>query len=212
MIILKKLRNKTNYLAILAISVCFTATLSTANGIYKNLYSFKPKQKIENPDLDFELKQKVKDRIRDISTRAEAESRLVWVEVPVWRLKEDGKKVSDTETFQILDILADEVKEIFHEIHKGKEKFPIKRLIGYSWRGSFKSLHSTGRAIDLNPEENPQVNSNGKAIVGKSWEPGSNPYSIKPDGDVVRAFTKRGWIWGERFKTRDYMHFGFNEM
>jgi len=188
-----------------------TATLSTASNIYENLYSFKPKQKIENPDPDFELKQKVKDRIKDVSTRAEAESRLVWVEVPVWRLK-DGKKVSDTERFQILDVLANDVKEIFHEIHKGKEKFPIKNLIGYSWRGSFKSLHSTGRAIDLNPEENPQVNSNGKAIVGKSWQPGSNPYSIKPDGDVVRAFTKRGWIWGANFRTRDYMHFGFAEM
>ena len=188
-----------------------TATLSTASSIYENLYSFKPKQKIENPDPDFELKQKVKDRIKDVSTRAEAESRLVWVEVPVWRLK-DGKKVSDTERFQILDVLANDVKEIFHEIHKGKEKFPIKNLIGYSWRGSFKSLHSTGRAIDLNPEENPQVNSSGKAIVGKSWQTGSNPYSIKPDGDVVRAFTKRGWIWGANFRTRDYMHFGFAEM
>ena len=86
-----------------------TATLSTASSIYENLYSFKPKQKIENPDPDFELKQKVKDRIKDVSTRAEAESRLVWVEVPVWRLK-DGKKVSDTERFQILDVLANDVK------------------------------------------------------------------------------------------------------
>ena len=211
MIILKKLRNKTNYLAILAILICIATTISTANNIYENLYSFRSKRKVENPDPDFELKQKVKDRIKDISTRAEAESRLVWVEVPVWRLK-DGKKVSDTERFQILDVLANDVKEIFHEIHKGKEKFPIKNLIGYLWRGSFKSLHSTGRAIDLNPEENPQVNSNGKAIVGKSWQPGDNPYSIKPDGDVVRAFTKRGWIWGANFRTRDYMHFGFAEM
>ena len=211
MIILKKLRNKTNYLAILAILICIATTISTANNIYENLYSFRSKRKVENPDPDFELKQKVKDRIKDVSTRSEAESRLVWVEVPVWRLK-DGKKVSDTERFQILDVLANDVKEIFHEIHKGKEKFPIKNLIGYSWRGSFKSLHSTGRAIDLNPEENPQVNSNGKAIVGKSWQPGSNPYSIKPDGDVVRAFTKRGWTWGQNFRTRDYMHFGFAEM
>ena len=209
--------NKINFkkngrgLVIVIALILSTATLSTASSIYENLYSFKPKQKIENPDPDFELKQKVKDRIKDVSTRAEAESRLVWVEVPVWRLK-DGKKVSDTERFQILDVLANDVKEIFHEIHKGKEKFPIKNLIGYSWRGSFKSLHSTGQAIDLNPEENPQVNSNGKAIVGKSWEPNSNPYSIKPDGDVVRAFTKRGWVWGANFRTRDYMHFGFDEM
>ena len=209
--------NKINFkkngrgLVIVIALILSTATLSTASSIYENLYSFKPKQKIENPDPDFELKQKVKDRIKDVSTRAEAESRLVWVEVPVWRLK-DGKKVSDTERFQILDVLANDVKEIFHEIHKGKEKFPIKNLIGYSWRGSFKSLHSTGRAIDLNPEENPQVNSNGKAIVGKSCQPGSNPYSIKHDGDVVRAFTKRGWVWGANFRTRDYMHFGFAEM
>ena len=157
------------------------------------------------------MKQKVKDRIRDVSTRAEAESRLVWVELPVWRLK-DGKKVSDTEKIQVLDVLADEVKEIFHEIHKGKEKFPIKRLIGYSWRGNLKSLHSTGRAIDLNPEENPQVSINGEVLVGKVWEPNINPYSIKPDGDVVRAFTKKGWVWGANFRTRDYMHFGFDEM
>lgn len=208
----KNFKNGIRRLALLTVLLFSITVISIADENNENLYSFKPKQKIENPDLDFELKQKVKDRIRDISTRAEAESRLVWVEVPVWRLKEDGKKVSDTETFQILDILADEVKEIFHEIHKGKEKFPIKRLIGYSWRGSFKSLHSTGRAIDLNPEENPQVNSNGKAIVGKSWEPNSNPYSIKPDGDVVRTFTKRGWVWGANFRTRDYMHFGFDEM
>ena len=204
-------KNRIRRFALLTALILSTTTLSTASSIYENLYSFKPKQKIENPDPDFELKQKVKDRIKDVSTRAEAESRLVWVEVPVWRLK-DGKKVSDTERFQILDVLANDVKEIFHEIHKGKEKFPIKNLIGYSWRGSFKSLHSTGQAIDLNPEENPQVNSNGKAIVGKSWQPGSNPYSIKPDGDVVRAFTKRGWIWGANFRTRDYMHFGFAEM
>ena len=204
-------KNRIRRFALLTALILSTAILSTASSIYENLYSFKPKQKIENPDPDFELKQKVKDRIKDVSTRAEAESRLVWVEVPVWRLK-DGEKVSDTERFQILDVLANDVKEIFHEIHKGKEKFPIKNLIGYSWRGSFKSLHSTGRAIDLNPEENPQVNSNGKAIVGKSWQPGSNPYSIKPDGDVVRAFTKRGWIWGANFRTRDYMHFGFAEM
>ena len=148
--------NKINFkkngrgLVIVIALILSTATLSTASSIYENLYSFKPKQKIENPDSDFELKQKVKDRIKDVSTRAEAESRLVWVEVPVWRLK-DGKKVSDTERFQILDVLANDVKKIFHEIHKGKEKFQIKNLIGYSWRGSFKSLHSTGRAIDLNP-------------------------------------------------------------
>lgn len=27
----------------------------------------------------------------------------------------------------------------------------------------------------------------------------TNPYSIKPNGDVVKAFRKRGWVWGENF-------------
>ena len=203
--------NKVNLKKGILTTLLFSITvIGTANN--KDLYSFNSKQKITNPDFNFELKQKVKDRIRDISSREEAESRLVWVEVPVWRLRENGEKVSDVERFQILDVLADDIKEIFHEIHKGEEKFPVKRLIGYSWRGNFRSLHSTGRSIDLNPEENPQVNSNGHAIVGKKWEPNINPYSIKPDGDVVRAFTKRGWVWGANFRTRDYMHFGFDEM
>ena len=98
---------------LLTVLILSAVTLSTANNIYENLYSFRSKRKVENPDPDSELKQKVKDRIRDVSTRAEAESRLVWVELPVWRLK-DGKKISDTEKIQVLDVLADEVKEIFH--------------------------------------------------------------------------------------------------
>ena len=25
-------------------------------------------------------------------------------------------------------------------------------------------------------------------------------------------FRKRGWVWGEKFRKKDYMHFGFKEM
>lgn len=186
---------------------------------------FKPKSKEPQPEgkktdneagnSDYDsLSRKIKEQLKDVyenPSSEEALKHMVWIEVPVWRLK-DGRKVPDREKIQVLDLLADEVKEIFEEIYRGKEKFPIKYLNGYSWRGSLKSLHSTGRAIDINPEENPQVTSAGKVLVGKKWEPGENPYSIKPDGDVVKAFTKRGWTWGADFKTKDYMHFGFDEM
>ena len=47
----------------------------------------------------------------------------------------------------------------------------------------------------------------GKVLVGKKWEPGQNPYSITPDGDVVRAFSRRGWVWGATYRRPDYMHF-----
>ena len=76
----KKKIKKFVFITILVFSV---SSIITATNIYENLYSFKPKQKIENPDPDFELKQKVKERIRGISSREEAESKLVWVEVPV---------------------------------------------------------------------------------------------------------------------------------
>lgn len=178
----------------------------------ENLYSFKPRAKIEKPDFSGGLKDKVREEIKNIASKNEAERHMVFIEVPVWRLSENGRKVSGTENIQVLNVLAREVKEIFEEIYRGKEKFPVKRIIGYSWRESLKSLHSTGRAIDINPEENPQISRDGKVLVGKKWEPGINPYSIRPDGDVVRAFTKRGWVWGENFKTKDYMHFGFDEM
>ena len=134
---------------------------------------------------------------------------MVWVEVPVWNLK-NGKKVSSKARIQVLNLLADEVKEIFTEIYNGPEKFPIKSVGGYNWRqNGIESLHSLGRAIDINPDENPQISADGEVLVGKKWEPGINPYSITPDGDVVKAFSKKGWTWGAGFSRADYMHFDF---
>lgn len=60
--------------------------------------------------------------------------------------------------------------------------------------------------------ENPQLSPEGNVLVGKKWEPGKNPYSITPDGDVVRAFTSRGWVWGAGYRRPDYMHFDFPTM
>ena len=156
--------------------------------------------------------EKIETELADVysnPSHATAVKHMVWVEVPVWNLK-NGKKVSSRARIQVLNLLADEVKEIFTEIYNGPEKFPIKSVGGYNWRpNGLKSLHSLGRAIDINPDENPQLSPDGVVLVGKKWEPYQNPYSITPEGDVVRAFTSRGWVWGANYTRPDYMHFDF---
>ena len=156
--------------------------------------------------------EKIETELADVynnPSHATAVKYMVWVEVPVWNLK-NGKKVSSKARIQVLNLLADEVKEIFTEIYNGPEKFPIKSVGGYNWRpNGIESLHSLGRAIDINPDENPQLSPDGVVLVGKKWEPYQNPYSITPEGDVVRAFTSRGWVWGANYTRPDYMHFDF---
>jgi len=72
------------------------------------------------------------------------------------------------------------------------------------------SEHAYGRAIDLNPVENPYVG------CGMSRDPGSRPYldrsrvrrgMVTPA--VVAAFRSVGWGWGGDWSgsTKDYMHF-----
>jgi hypothetical protein len=74
------------------------------------------------------------------------------------------------------------------------------------------SEHAYGRAIDLNPIENPYVTAS-----GTTSHPASRPYlrrtpyrpGMAVDGGiVVRAFDAAGWGWGGRFAgARDYQHF-----
>lgn len=136
-----------------------------------------------------------------------ASQEMVWVEIPVWRLK-NGQKVAGTAKVQVLGAIADEVRAIFTEIYNGPEQFPIESVGGYSWRSNgLSSNHSAGLAIDINPDQNPQVRADGTVLVGSKWEPGVNPYSIGRDSDVLKAFGKYGWSWGAGYSTKDYMHF-----
>lgn len=73
------------------------------------------------------------------------------------------------------------------------------------------SLHSYGRAIDINTRVNPYVK--GKIIL----PPSGHAYLDRTQkrmgmivkGDIVyRTFIKWGWHWGGNWKTlKDYMHF-----
>jgi hypothetical protein len=73
------------------------------------------------------------------------------------------------------------------------------------------SQHAYGRAIDINPLENPYVSG------GRTSHRRSVPYldrsrvrrgMIVEGGVVVRAFDARGWQWGGRWSgIKDYQHF-----
>lgn len=70
------------------------------------------------------------------------------------------------------------------------------------------SRHAFGRAVDINPVQNPVLYENGRI------SPDGAVYDTKKEGTlsethpIVREFLKRGWQWGGHFKTlKDYHHF-----
>lgn len=124
--------------------------------------------------------------------------------------------------------LVKDIKAIFREIKN--RKFPIQRVIpivryGWSDDSSMKddntsafnyrvvkgthilSEHAYGRAIDINPWLNPQIK-RGKIISdGAHYNP-NKPGTITKNSFIVKAFLRRGWIWGGNWRsTKDYQHF-----
>lgn len=76
------------------------------------------------------------------------------------------------------------------------------------------SQHSYGRAIDVNPIQNPYVR-NGVADppAGEPWIDRSHggPGMAMPGNVVVRAFAAIGWEWGGDWRSaKDYQHFSQN--
>lgn len=142
------------------------------------------------------------------TTKEEADALMVTVTVPVWRLS-NGNKVSSTASFSVHNAIADKVKLVFEEIYNGPEKFPIRDVGGYAWRGG-RSEHNGGTAIDLNYNENYCIYNNG-TVIGNYWKPYEDPYSITPYGDVVNAFERHGFTWGgDAWRNpKDYMHFSY---
>ena len=136
---------------------------------------------------------------------------MVNITVDVWTLTPSGSKIPDKRTILVHSALAEVFTQVFKEIYEGVEQFPIKVVHGYSWRSSSTSEHNLGLAVDINPDENYMIRKDGTVIAGSFWLPGEDPHSIKPDGDVVRAFKKYGFTWGgDAWPTsNDYMHFSF---
>lgn len=141
----------------------------------------------------------------------EALLNMVQISVDVWSLDSNGTKTPSIRTLTVHKAVAELVQAIFKEIFEGPEKFPIKDLHGYAWRQSPTSEHRLGLAIDLNYDENYMVMNDGRVVAGSFWLPNENPFSIRPDGDVVKAFKKYGFSWGGDAwpNSKDYMHFSY---
>jgi hypothetical protein len=77
------------------------------------------------------------------------------------------------------------------------------------------SQHAYGRAIDVNPIENPYVTPSGHVspAAGRPYADRSRDAKgmIHPGDHVVRAFRRAGWEWGGNWPgTKDYQHFSGN--
>jgi hypothetical protein len=80
--------------------------------------------------------------------------------------------------------------------------------------GTGWSEHAYGRAVDVNPVQNPYVRGRtvlpaaGRAYVDRSRP---RPGVVLAGGPVVRAFAAAGWRWGGSYTgLKDYQHFSAN--
>ena len=73
---------------------------------------------------------------------------------------------------------------------------------------AYDSPHANGRAVDINPRENPWWDPRCQCFMPTSRYAERTPGKgkILRNGDVWRAFTRRGWIWQD-LPTADYQHF-----
>lgn len=147
------------------------------------------------------------------TTKAQADANMKTIYVPVWQMDANGNKYQNKLPLVVNKNLAQDVMQIFTNIFRSPEKFPIKDVGAYSWRNTaFGSVshHSYGTSIDINFDENYYCYPSGEAITGSFWKPYENPFSITPDGSVVKNFKKYGWTWGGNWTNlKDYMHFSY---
>jgi len=133
------------------------------------------------------------------------------------------------------DDVAADVRGVFRSIYD--QRFPIRRIHPVDVYGADDdrsmaanntsafncrtvagtqawSEHAYGRALDLNPVQNPYVRGStvdppsGREWVDRRWVvPG-----MIVDGDVVvRAFAAKGWGWGGHWeRAQDHQHFSLS--
>lgn len=128
--------------------------------------------------------------------------------------------------------LAKDITAIFKEIKR--MRFPVESVIpvkfdlpdngttmdtlnnsmGFHYRviSTFQtdklSNHAYGRAVDINPFQNPAILKSGKIIPeGGSYDPKAKG-TILLNSEIVKLFRKYGWQWGGTWRSlKDYMHF-----
>jgi len=82
--------------------------------------------------------------------------------------------------------------------------FNYRHIIGTN----LYSSHSYGRAIDINPRQNPYYARDGKNYPAGASHDASVPGTFTKDGGAVAIFKAKGWTWlGEREEYKDFQHF-----
>ena len=110
------------------------------------------------------------------------------------------------------------MKPIFTQQEYDDFETPDDNSTGYSCRDAVNSdgpkswsQHAYGKAIDINPIENP-YDDNGRIIPSRGAEymdrDNVRPGMATPNSALVRAFQSVGWGWGASFE--DYQHFSTN--
>ena len=107
------------------------------------------------------------------------------------------------------------MKPIFTQAEYDDYETPDDNSTGFSCRNAVNdsgtaswSEHAFGRAIDINPIENPYIE--GDRIIpsaGAAYTDRSDvrPGMATPNSAIVKAFRSVGWGWGASFQ--DYQHF-----
>lgn len=112
-----------------------------------------------------------------------------------------------------------------------REKFPVQKvipIIKYNWSDdeSMKSNnssafnyrfiagtqrlshHATGRAVDINPRQNPVIYSDGKISPSGAKYNKDDDGTFTSDSEFVKFLKSKGWRWGGDWTSfKDYHHF-----
>lgn len=145
---------------------------------------------------------------RFLSSAALSGRLMETIEVDVWKLDENNKRYPSKIKLTVNSKLKNNYINVFKELYS--IAFPIKSAGCYNYRdthGGRLSEHAMGTAVDINPDENLCIYSDG-STVGKYYRPYEDPYSVTPE--VVKIFKKYGFEWGGKWTgTIDYMHFAY---
>jgi hypothetical protein len=80
--------------------------------------------------------------------------------------------------------------------------FNYRRITG----GQNLSLHALGRAIDINPVQNPYINGNMSLPINSGYDPAVDG-TLTNDSVIVKSLISRGWEWGGNWTSlKDYQH------
>lgn len=162
----------------------------------------------KSPDNAAEIEAAVKEQIVDIT-------------IPIWGWESSGSmnRVEKEATIQVNEVLAELWQSFFEDLHETDKDFVIVDVGGFRIDGlgvgqiGFKSGHTYGAAVDINPTQNPY--GSGYPYSKSEWEalPETHEkYQIIYEGaPIIEIAHKYTLYWGGEWtgSNRDMMHFSF---